>query len=169
MNFTWVLFSVMAVLTVFSLVGIGVLYNAFRVGRQERRARGEAVAGDLREKIRRYVGPVDPKTRLLNPPGRVVVEFVGAFCGFPGLGWLCSGSVFTGLLLLCCVPAFVWGLYPVILSVTGKLISSPYVVIEYLPAIAVASAGALAYREIMLSRERRRTGRGRIDDGQRGA
>jgi TM2 domain-containing membrane protein YozV len=156
-NFGVVLLSVMAILTVFSLVGLGVMLNAFRVGRQERRSQtGEEKAPELREKIRRYIGPVDPKTRLLNPGGRVAVEFVGAFCGFPGLGWLCSGSVFTGLLLICCVPAFAWGIYPVILAVSGKLLSSPYIVMEYLPGVAVASAGALAYREVMLARERRR-------------
>jgi hypothetical protein len=161
-NFRVVLISVMAILTVFSLVGIGVTCNAFRVARQERRRQeGDRVkAGELKERIRRYVGPVDPKTALLNPPGRVAVEFVGAFCGFPGLGWLCSGSVFTGLLLICCVPAFAWGLYPVVLAVTGQLLSSPYVVIEYLPAVAVASAGALAYREVMLSRARKKASGG---------
>ena len=114
MNFGAVLLSVMAILTVFSLVGLGVMLNAFRVGRQERPVADGRLeeAHELREKIRLYIGPVDPKTRLLNPPGRVAVEFVGAFCGFPGLGWMCSGSMFIGLLLICCGPAFAWGHLP---------------------------------------------------------
>jgi hypothetical protein len=156
-NINLVVFSVLAILSVFSLVGVGVFYNAFRAARRERLAAGdEARAAQLREKIRRYIGPVDPKKTLLNPPGRVAVEFVGALCGFPGLGWMSSGSVFTGLLLIWCGPAFAWGIYPVILAVTGQLSSSPYIAVEYLPGVAVASAGLLAYREVKLARQRRR-------------
>ena len=156
MDFKVVIISAMALLSIFALVGVGVSLNAYRVARQERRENGEEKARDLKERIRRYVGPVDPKTALLNPPARVAVEFVGAFCGFPGLGWLCSGSVFAGLLLICLVPAFVWGLVPVFLAVSGHLLDSPYVAIEYLPGVALASAGSLGYREIVLARERRR-------------
>jgi hypothetical protein len=158
-SFTVVIISAVSILSVFALVGLGVTYNAFRVARQERRsadeAAGEETAARLKERIRRYVGPVDPKTALLTPAARVAVEFVGAFCGFPGLGWMCSGSVFAGLLLICFGPAFVWGVYPVILAVSGHLLSNPYVVIEYLPGVAVASAAALTYRELMLARHRR--------------
>src|SRR3974377_612753 len=121
----------MDILTAFSLVGIGRAYNGFRVARKERRlepGNGEKVR-ELKERIRRYVGPIDPKTALLNPPGRVAVEVVGAFCGFPGLGWLCSGSVFIGLLLICCGPAFAWGLYPVFFPVAGALLATPFRVI----------------------------------------
>jgi hypothetical protein len=160
MNIRLIIFIALAILSVFSLVGLGVFYNALRVGRQERRAAGdEARASDLREKIARYIGPVDPKKTLLNAPGRVAAEFVGALCGFPGLGWMSSGSLFTGLLLICCVPAFAWGIYPVFLAVSGKLASSPYIAVEYLPGVAVASAGMLAYREVKLSRARKREAR----------
>jgi hypothetical protein len=152
--------TVIAIVVVFTVVGLGVTFNALRVGRAETRAHGDKTqAAELREKIRRYVGPVDPKTALLNPPARVLVEFAGAVCGFPGLGWLCSGSVFAGLLLICCGPAFAWGFYPVFLSLTGKLASRPYIVIEYLPGIAVASAAILAYREVLLARKRKQEGR----------
>jgi hypothetical protein len=159
MSFTVVIISAVAILSVFALVGLGVTYNAFRVARHERKAADEAAgeerAARLKERVRRYVGPVDPKTALLTPPARVAVEFVGASCGFPGLGWMCSGSMFAGLLLICFGPAFAWGVYPVILAVSGHLLSSPYIVIEYLPGVAVTSAGALTYRELMLARHRR--------------
>ncbi len=146
----------------FALVGLAVMVGALRSARREG-ATGGAGAGrtgdsddGLRARIARYVGPVDPSMALLNPPGRVATEFFTALCGFPGLGWLLSGCVFTGLMLLCIAPAFVWGIIPMYLVVTGKAASGAFLAVQYLPGLAIGSAAALAYRETQLARRRRR-------------
>jgi hypothetical protein len=148
--------TLIALLAVFGVVGIAVTYSAIRSARREHRLpRLEADEFSLRARIARYVGPVDPSIALLNPPGRVGAEFFTSLCGFPGLGWLLSGSVFTGLVLFCLGPAVVWGFYPVFLVLTGKVGSGPFVAVQYLPGLAIGSSAALAYREIQLARRRR--------------
>jgi hypothetical protein len=153
----FVIGTIIGSLALFTIVGLAVTIDAIRVARAERRRHeGLVPTGlSLREKVSRYVGPVDPGTALLNPPGRVATEFIGALCGFPGLGWIFSGCIFTGILLLSLGPAVVWGFYPVLLSVTGKLSSGPFVAVQYLPGLALGSAMALAYREVQLARRRR--------------
>jgi hypothetical protein len=153
----FVIATIIGSLALFTIVGLAVTVDAIRVARAERRRHeGRPPAGlSLREKVSRYVGPVDPGMALLNPPGRVATEFMGALCGFPGLGWIFSGCIFTGILLLSLGPAVVWGFYPVLLSVTGKLSSGPFVAVQYLPGLALSSAIALAYREVQLARRRR--------------
>ncbi len=89
---------------------------------------------------------------LLNRPGRVAAEFFCALCGFPGLGWLLSGSVFAGLVLICAVPGVVWGGYPAFLVMTGRMADGPFIAVQYLPGLALGSSALLAYREIQLSR-----------------
>jgi|WetSurMetagenome_2_1015567.scaffolds.fasta_scaffold67697_2 hypothetical protein len=159
MNF--VLGTLTGLVAVFALVGVGVMVGAFRSARAERRSLGPAAADTpgtttLRARIDRYVGPVEPHMALLNPPGRVAAEFFTALCGFPGMGWMLSGSVFAGLVLICVVPAFVWGIYPALLVLTGQMDSGPFIAVQYLPGLAVGSSALLAYREIQLARERRR-------------
>lgn len=98
----------------------------------------------LRQRVRGYVGEIDPHTALLTPATRPLVELAGAICGFPGLGWLISGRVAVGLVLLIAVPAVVWAFYPVYLTVSGRLAESGFAAARYLPALAVVSAGSLA-------------------------
>jgi hypothetical protein len=159
----YVIGSIIGLLALFGLVGVAVTVSAIRAARAERRADERHAGGDtegavlsMRERAQRYVGPVDPGMALLNPPGRVAVECFTALCGFPGLGWILSGSVFTGILLITVVPAVVWGLYPVFLALTGRLLAGPFVAVQYLPGLALGSATMLAYREVKLARMRRR-------------
>lgn len=158
MNF---LFGTLAgLVVVFALVGVGVTVGALRSARAERKSASpagefEGVAS-LRARIDRYVGPMDPHLSLLNRPGRVVTEFFCALCGFPGLGWLLSGSVFAGLVLICVVPAVVWGGYPAFLVMTGRMADGPFIAVQYLPGLAIGSSGLLAYREIQLAKSRNR-------------
>jgi hypothetical protein len=161
MNF--VFGTLAGLVAVFALVGVGVMVGAFRSARAERRSMGPAATAadttgiaSLRGRIDRYVGPVEPHMALLNPPGRVVTEFFTALCGFPGMGWLLSGSVFAGLILICVVPAFAWGVYPAILVLTGQMDGGPFIAVQYLPGLAIGSSALLAYREIHLARSRRR-------------
>lgn len=97
--------------------------------------------------VKRYVGPVTPDLALLTPARRVLLEFVGAMCGFPGFGWLMSTRVALGLTLLCVGPAIIYGAMPVAFAFSGHLLDGPYVVIEYLPAVAIISATCLGVAE----------------------
>jgi hypothetical protein len=147
--------TVVSLVAVFALVGLAVTLNALRTARTERKRSGTHVDGlSLRARIGHYVGPIDPSMALLNPYGRVATEFFTALCGFPGLGWILSGSVFTGLVLICVGPAVVWGLYPVFLVMTGQILDGPFVAVQYLPGLAVGSSAALAYREFQLARRK---------------
>lgn len=153
--------SLAGLVAIFALVGLGVMVGAVRSARAEGMRSG-AGAGEvdgamsLRARIDRYVGPVEPHMALLNPPGRVAAEFFSALCGFPGMGWLLSGSVFAGLVLICVMPAMVWGIYPAFLVMTGRMADGPFIAVQYLPGLAVGSSALLAYREIQLSRSRKR-------------
>jgi TM2 domain-containing membrane protein YozV len=153
----FVIGTIIGLVALSAIVGLAVTVDAVRSARSERRRReGRPSTGlSLRARVGRYVGPIDPSTAVLNPPGRVATEFIGALCGFPGLGWIFSGCIFTGIVLLSLGPAVIWGFFPVILSVTGKLSSGPFVAVQYLPGLALGSAMALAYREIRLARRRR--------------
>lgn len=146
---------------IFALVGWGVMVGALRSARAERTRSDTGVvevedAVSMRARIDRYVGPVDPHMALLNRPGRVAAEFFCALCGFPGMGWLLSGSVFAGLVLICVVPGVVWGIYPAFLVMTGRMAGSPFIAVQYLPGLAIGSSALLAYREIQLAKSRKR-------------
>ncbi len=148
--------TIVGLLAVFAIVGLTVTFTALRAAKTElKRSSPQTDPLSLRARIGRYVGPVDPTMALLNPPGRVAAEFFTSLCGFPGLGWMLSGSVFTGLVLICVGPAFVWGLYPVFLLLSGQLDDGPFVAVQYLPGLAIGSSVALAYREIQLARRRK--------------
>ncbi len=155
MNF--VFGTLAGVVVVFALIGLGVMIGALRSARTEHNSSGPD-NGDvsLRARIDRYVGPVDPQMALLNPPGRVATEFFSALCGFPGLGWLLSGSVFAGLVLICVGPALVWGIYPAFLLLSGRMADGPFIAVQYLPGLAIGSSSLLAYREVQLAKIRKR-------------
>jgi hypothetical protein len=149
MRFPVLMDGIIALLTFFVLVGIALTFRAMAHARAATRAAGTLPPKrSLKRRVRDYVGPIDRSHAPLNPPLRVAVEFVCALGGFPGLGWLLSGRIFTGLLLMCIVPSLVWGIVPVVLSMTGLLLISPYSVVFYLPALAAVSASSLAFVEM---------------------
>jgi len=148
-----VAFVVAASLVVFAAVGVVVAVRAVRAAAAEGRAHGrDRVAGGWRARAAGYTGAVSPASRGLNPPARVVVELFAGACGFPGLGWMLSGCLLSGLLLITCVPAVVWGLYPAYLALTGGLTGSALSIVGYVPFIGLASACGLAVREIAAAR-----------------
>jgi hypothetical protein len=122
----------------------------------ERRSRAGAMVSPtrlgLREAMGRYVGPVHPDLALLNAPGRVALEFVASFCGFPGFGWLASTRVGIGLPMMVLGPAIVFGFYPAYLALSGHFVDRPMIALEYLPVVAVLSATTLAIAEVRRAR-----------------
>jgi hypothetical protein len=162
------IWGTVAALVMFTVAGLALFVQALRSDPAERAARaassqlpaGSGVAGpgraDFREGVRRYVGPVTPDMALLTPAKRVLLEFVGALCGFPGFGWMTSTRVSIGLPMLLIGPAMVYGFYPVYLAMSGHLADSPHVGIRYLPALAAMSAAVLAIVETRSARRRRR-------------
>lgn len=160
-------YGIATVLVLFIVAGAATFAAGVRQGRARTRA-GTAVPttgaggrGGPRAALRRYVGPVEPRHALLNPPLRVGVEAISALFGFPGLGWLASGKVVTGLVLLVAGPSFIWGLFPVYLIATQRMADHPYLFIQYLPLVSVMSAGALGIHQLRLAHSR--TGERRVE------
>jgi hypothetical protein len=153
------IYAIIAVLALFVAVGVYLVIRSLRIAaREQRPERGNErrLQGlNLRQRTRRYVGPVKPEMALLNPVARVGVEFFCSLCGFPGLGWLISGRVAIGLLLFAVVPIFTWAVYPLYLSVSNEIMAGPYVALRYLPFLAVASAGLLAASQARSARQGR--------------
>ncbi len=141
------IWSLVAALTFFVIVGVVMFFMALRPDPSVERPEADASERGFRAGVRRYVGPVTPDLAILSPARRVLLEFVGALCGFPGFGWLMSTRVALGLTLLCLGPAIIYGALPVAFSLSGHLLDGPYVTIEYLPAVAVVSAACLAFAE----------------------
>jgi hypothetical protein len=103
-------------------------------------------ATGLGGRLRRLVSRTHGDVALLGPRRRVLIEFLGALCAFPGLGWILSGRVALGFTLLVGCPAVVWALLPMSLSVVGHFGLS--LALRYiLPVLALVSAGALAMVE----------------------
>jgi hypothetical protein len=146
------IWGLIVALAIFTIGGVAMFVLALR---PDRSTAGEPGQGPkardaergFRAGVHRYVGPVTPDLALLSPARRVLLEFVGAFCGFPGFGWLMSTRVAIGLTLLCLGPALVYGAIPVALAFSGHLSDGPYVAIAYLPTLAVVSATCLALAE----------------------
>jgi hypothetical protein len=169
------LFLLLTVITVFGVVGVILMVRALREdsretsflepvstprsssrARVDRRASaapptaghittGSPVAG-FRGRWSRLVRRTYGDVALLGPRRRVLFEFLGAACGFPGLGWILSGRVALGMTLLVGCPAVVWAVLPMSLSVVGQFglgLTFRYL----LPVLACASAGALAFVE----------------------
>ena len=158
MDVSITIWGLVVALTLFTAVGVAMFVIALRPTARNRDGApsggsaapaGEAGFGGA---MRRYVGPVSPDLALLTAPRRVLLEFVSALCGFPGFGWLASTRVSIGLPLLCIAPAIIYGGYPVYLAMTGHLLDSPYVAIQYLPAVALVSASCLAFAEFRARR-----------------
>lgn len=148
---TLLIWALIGLLVAFVIAGFVVFAQAIADARKT--ASPTRVRLSLRDRARRYVGPVRPDMALLRPHSRVALEMLAALCGFPGLGWLASGRVIAGLVLLTLGPAFVWAIYPLYLSYRG--FSSPLEPVLYLPALALTSAGALAFLELGAARRRR--------------
>ena len=148
------IWTLVGLLFVFVLAGLFLFVTAVRDARREHA--GDAPRGlSLRERARRYVGPVSPDMALLNAPARVGIEYVSSLCGFPGFGWLISGRVLIGLLLMSIGPAMVWAVYPVILSNSSPDFGGhPLAVVRYLPLLALASGTIFALVEYRASRRR---------------
>ena len=105
-----------------------------------------APAAGFRGRWSRLVRRTHGDVALLGPRRRVLVEFLGALCGFPGLGWILSGRVALGMTLLVGCPAIVWAVLPMSLSIVGQFglgLTFRYL----LPVLACSSAGALALVE----------------------
>lgn len=154
MDFTFTIWGTIAAIVIFVTIGVVLVVGELRpdpAERAARRASGAPRVG-LKEGMRRYVGPVTPDLALLTPVKRVLLEFVGALCGFPGFGWMASARVSIGLPMLVVAPAIVFGLYPAYLAVSGHLADSPYIAIRYLPLLAIASSSALAVVEVRAAR-----------------
>ena len=159
MDVSITIWGLVAALTLFTIVGVAMFVIALRPNSREgitappgkSASKGGTGFGPA---MRRYVGPVSPDLALLTAPRRVLLEFVSALCGFPGFGWLASTRVSIGLPMLCVAPAIIYGGYPVYLAMTGHLIDSPYVAIQYLPAVALVSASCLAFAEYRARRSR---------------
>jgi hypothetical protein len=132
--------AIVVLLAAFSATGVVIVVREVR----RMRLRSPEPAPSLAARFDRYVGPIDASRAPLTPPLRVAAEFLSALCGFPGLGWMVSGRVRIGLPLIIAVPALIWALFPLFVSYTGVLFPQPLAVFSVLPAIAVASAAALA-------------------------
>ena len=113
-------------------------------------------AAGIVDSLRRYVGPVGPEHRLLNTPARIAMEFGSSLFGFPGLGWLMSGKVVTGIALFVLGPGLFYAFLPAYFVVTGRLTEDPYLIARMLPVVAVISAGSLAIHQTGLLHSLRR-------------
>lgn len=152
------IYSVIAILLIFVLTGMYLVIRAMRqAAREQRRANPLArqLSGlKLRLRAKRYVGSASPRMALLNAPARVAIEFFCSLCGFPGLGWMISGRIAIGLPLFVIGPAITWAIYPLYLSMSNEIMAGPYVVLRYLPVLAVTSAGLLAISQVRYARRR---------------
>ena len=135
---TVAIWTVTALLVVFAGAGVVLLFQGLAV------ARTGVEPLPMRRRLVRYIGPIAPENVLLTPWKRVAVELIAGTCGFPGLGWLASGRVWTGLVLTIGGSAMCWAFMPVLLAFSGALLKSPYAPTWYLPIVGVVSAAALA-------------------------
>jgi hypothetical protein len=141
----------------FSLAGCLLFIKGIMVARQTS-AKEYPKTGKLNliERVKRYEGPIDEDSPFFNPLARIAIEFFSALFGFPGLGWMISGQVFIGLVLMGIIPCFVWAAIPAYLVKTIILKTNPYAPVIYLPALAFISAACLASNQYLI--ERRRSG-----------
>jgi hypothetical protein len=153
---SFTVWGLVAFVALFFAVGTFVAVRAMFTAHDEhvRTQHGGSRATGWRERFTLYQGPVTPDLARLNPPLRVLIEFVCALFGFPGFGWVMSTRVVVGVVLMLVGPAFAWCFYPVYLSVSGRLAENVYSLIEYLPLLAAASAGTLAVLEVRAARRR---------------
>lgn len=150
-------YTIVALIGVFAVIGVYLIVRALRVtAAAEREAAGPRSRRSLGQRVRDYVGASGGSDLILSPPLRVGLEFVLALCGFPGLGWLSAGHLATGLALIVIGPSVMWAIAPVLMSLTGGLMTDPFVTVRFLPVLAFASAGSLALVEARSARARAR-------------
>lgn len=158
MEFETTIWGTIIALALFIAIGAWLFVRSMQLDPDKRvalQAEGRRARLGIVEAARRYVGPVSPDTAFLTPTGRVALEFVAAFCGFPGFGWLSSTRVAIGLPMLFIGPAIIYGFYPALLATNGHLSDGPLVAFSYLPVLAVVSAAALAVAEVRAARAAR--------------
>ncbi len=150
-----IIYLITALLVAVTLLGIYLTVRSLQAARRAgQTARPTKSRLTLRQRINRYEGPVNRDLALFNAPARVGIEFFTALCGFPGLGWMISGRILAGILLMSTVPIFVWAIFPLYLSMAAPLLPSPFVPVQYLPGVALLSAGSLAVSQLRASRRR---------------
>jgi hypothetical protein len=146
MSINTVIYGIVVLIGAFGVIGI---YLVVRTLRAESARRGESRgAGGPVSRFRAYIGSSKDAKPLLTAPLRVALEFFLALCGFPGIGWMASGRLAPGLLLVAIVPSTVWAVAPVLAASQGALFRDPFATVRYLPVVAVLSAGGLAAAEI---------------------
>ena len=151
-----IIYVITALIALVTGIGIYLTVKSIRDIRQaERRLNQQKEKLTLAQRIRRYEGPVRPGRELFNAPARVGIEFFTAICGFPGLGWLVSGKIVAGMLLITTVPIFVWAVFPLYLSIAQPLLPSPFFPVQYLPFIGLLSSASLAVNQLMTAKKRK--------------
>jgi hypothetical protein len=138
-------------------VGAGLLFSGvvplFRhavASTVDYRAAGWA---QFRARIDRYNG-APPTVRGRIPNRRILVaEVAGAGAGFPGLGWIFSGSGAIGLPLALVGPAIAWGVMPLLINPGTGLLDGrgSGAVVAYLLASTMLSAVLLSRRLRLLA------------------
>jgi hypothetical protein len=151
MNVDVLIYAIVVVIGAFGVLGIYLIVKAIRTesARHPRRSSG----GGPIAKFKAYVGTTRDENALLSAPLRVGLEFFLALCGFPGIGWMASGRLAAGLLMVAVVPSAVWALAPVLMASNGALFRDPFATVRYLPVVAILSAGGLAAAEIAHARK----------------
>jgi hypothetical protein len=153
-NIDAIIYSIIALIGAFGAIGIYLIVKSLRY-EASRNPRPPVQRNPIR-RLQDYVGDADDSKRLLNAPLRVTLEFFLALCGFPGIGWMASGQLAVGLVLVAAVPSIFWAVAPVLMASNGALFRDPFATVRYLPIIAIVSAGGLATSEIMRARKARR-------------
>lgn len=100
-----------------------------------------------RESWASYSGPLPPRVQKIPMPFILAIECVGAFFGFPGLGWLYAGQALLGVGLMCAAPAVAWALIPALTSPFSDSVFQPYgiaVLFVWLGATSLMSTLLLA-------------------------
>ncbi|MHB8859395.1 MAG: hypothetical protein ACYC6Z_07945 [Thermoleophilia bacterium] len=150
-----IIYLITGLLIAVTLIGIYLTVRSLKAaGKAGRAARSTQGRMTLRQRIDRYEGPINRDLALYNAPARVGIEFFTALCGFPGMGWMISGRILAGIILMSTVPIFVWAIFPLYLSMAQPLLPSPFVPVQYLPGVALLSAGSLAVSQFRASRRR---------------
>lgn len=116
------------------------MWRATRAARVEWSAR-------WRENLATYTGTLPPRVQKIPLGFILMIEFMGALFGFPGLGWLYAGQAIVGVAMLCIGPAIAWALIPLLTSPFADTIFEPYgiyVLYVWLGGTAILSTLGLA-------------------------
>jgi uncharacterized protein YneF (UPF0154 family) len=149
----FIVYSIIVFIGVFGALGIYLVVRTLRSEARNNPRPGPG-GGPIR-RLQAYVGETRDSNALLSPPLRVALEFFLAFCGFPGIGWLASGQLAIGLVLLATVPSLVWAVAPVLMAANGAMFRDPFATVRFLPVIAILSASGLAAHEVARARRMR--------------